>query len=155
MVSAGKVAHASRLNAARFFSLWSVTSNSVKLLDLLIEAAERHFPQEPTHAFHAIVVETNLELTRHDPNTADVEEIVRRVLLRMIGTAEPEVSVEHAKDFNADSVLGKFTGEAVFVCIERSCRSANVSIVPLQTRAADEDVTVFYKCNACTKQWRR
>jgi len=136
-----KVAHAPRLTAARFLLQWSTTNKSVELLDLVVEVTERHFEDDATSAFQAIMVEVNMELPNHDPATANIHHIVANVMERMIGSTEPDVAPEKSNAFNVDTVLGVRTGEAVFVC--GACKSDNVSHVPMTTRSADEDQTIF------------
>jgi DNA-directed RNA polymerase subunit M/transcription elongation factor TFIIS len=151
-----KVSHASRINAARFLWKWSQTSKAVQLLELLINAAESLSATQPNHVFHALVVHTTLYLDSAEcSQDTGVEEIMGRVLTEAIGERAPQVSLTPNKTFNVDAVLGEFTGEAIFTCRNKECKSSNVTYVALQTRSADEDVKYFWKCKDCDATWKK
>jgi len=151
-----KVSHASRINAARFLWKWSQTSKAVQLLELLISAAENLSATQANHVFHALVVHMTLYLENSKgKDDASVEEIMEIVLAQAIGERAPQVSLTPDKAFNVDAVLGEFTGEAIFTCRNKACKSANVTYVSLQTRASDEDVKYFWKCKDCDTTWKK
>lgn len=153
MVQVSTVAHSSRINAARFLLVWSRCHKSVQLLELLLSKLDQIETVEPTHTFHALIVQANIELVGKDPATTDVEQVVASVWQNVMGTMTPQVSSETQADFDPNQVLGEFTGESAIKC--RNCQSGNVTYVPLQTRASDEDPRYFYKClnKECGKIW--
>lgn len=153
MVQVSTVAHSSRINAARFLLVWSRCEKSVQLLEQLLSKLERIETVEPTHTFHALIAEANIQLVGQDPATTDVERVVECVWHNVMGTMTPEVSSEAQSAFDPNEVLGEFTGESAIKC--RHCKSGEVTYVSLQTRASDEDPRYFYKClnKKCGKIW--
>jgi len=50
-----------------------------------------------------------------------------------------------------NKLISKSGSASYGVCI--SCKSTNNSLIPLQTRSADEPIDYFVKCNNCGKVW--